>query len=258
MLTVRCHWSRYYSNRELEHSHEISLVLAQLWPKESDTDGTLVGLLCGEIAKGGRATIAYELLTFLSQLVDDLPTDIISYNPSDPKQAGPETLERKLTPTIIWANCMEDYGQYLSDHDPTAWCYLDLDELAPDNSDFNEFWQAHRENEELPSDDDPGRIAITGLSEEEPEAQSTSKEEGEASAPEPREASQGPPLAQGGSALNSTAPSDAVSRHDGAPTSRRRRRPHSPSPAASAPSALRPRPPPGSDVPSSSRLPPPP
>ncbi|GBG74727.1 hypothetical protein CBR_g19134 [Chara braunii] len=112
-------------------------------------------------------------------------------------------------------------AQYLSDHNPTAWCYLDLDELAPDNSDFNEFWQAHRENGELATDDDPGRIAIAGLSEEEePEARSTSKEEGEASAPEPREASQEPPLAQGGSTLNPTVPSDAASRHDGAPTPR--------------------------------------
>ncbi|GBG70714.1 hypothetical protein CBR_g8013 [Chara braunii] len=256
--TLRCHWSRYYSNRELEHTHEISMLLAQMWPNESATDGTLVGLLCGEIAKGGRATVAYELLTFLSQLIDDLPTDIISYNPSDPKQTAPETLERKLTPTVIWANCTEDYGQYLSDHDPTAWCYLDLDELAPDNSDFNEFWQAHWENGELPSDDDPGRIAIAGLlEEEEPEARSTSKEEGEASTPEHREASQAPPLAQGGSALNPAVPSDAASRHDGAPTSRRRRRPRSPSPAASAPSALRPHPPPGPDIPSSSCLPPP-
>ncbi|GBG84820.1 hypothetical protein CBR_g39196 [Chara braunii] len=189
MLTVKCHWSRYYSNRELEHSHEISLVLAQLWPKETITDGTLVGLLCGKIDKGRRATIAYELLTFLSQLVDDLPTDIISYNPSDPIQVEPVTLERKLTPTVIWANCTKDYGQYLSDHDPTFWCYLDLDELVLDNSDFDEFWKAHRENGELPSDDDPGRIAIVGLAhEEESEAQSASKEEEEASAPEPREA----------------------------------------------------------------------
>ncbi|GBG87498.1 hypothetical protein CBR_g45557 [Chara braunii] len=258
MLTVKCHWSRYYSNRELEHNHEISLVVTQLWLNESTTDGTLVGMLCGEIAKGGRATVAYKLLAFLSQLVDDLPTDIISYNL---RQAEPVTLERKLTPIVIWANCTEDYGQYLSDHNPTVWCYLDLDELAPDNSDFDEFWKAHRENGELSSDDDLGRIAIVGLlKEEESEARSTTKEEEEASAPEPREdpPARAPPSVRGGSTLNPAVPSDAASRHDGAATSRRRRRSRSPSPSVSAPSTLRLRPPPSPDIPSSSRLPPPP
>ncbi|GBG60468.1 hypothetical protein CBR_g5641 [Chara braunii] len=261
MLTVKCHWSQYYSSRDLEHTHEMSLVLAQLWSNESTTDDTLVGLLCGEIAKGRRATVAYELLTFLSQLVDDLPTDIISYNSSDPSQAGHVTLERKLTPTVIWTNYTEDYGQYLSDHDPTVWCYLDLDELAPDNSDFDEFWKAHRENRELSSDNDLGRIAIAGLSEEEEsEARSTSKEEEEALAPDPREASPArmSPSVRGGSALNPVVPSDAASRHDDAATSRRRRRSRSPSPSVSAPSTLHPCPPPGPDVPSSSRLSPPP
>ncbi|GBG60787.1 hypothetical protein CBR_g12525 [Chara braunii] len=174
----------------------------------------LVGLLCGEIAKGGRATVAYELLTFLSQRVDDLPTDIISYNRSDLTQAEPVTLVRKLKPTVIWANCTEDYGQYLSDHDPTVWCYLDLDELAPDNFDFDEFCKAHRENGELSSDDDPGRIAIAGLSEEEEEeAWSTSKEEEEASTPKPREAppARAPPAVRGGSTLNHTTTGDVIS-----------------------------------------------
>ncbi|GBG68878.1 hypothetical protein CBR_g3576 [Chara braunii] len=258
--SVKCCWSRYYSNRELEHCNEISLVLAKLWPEEVATDGMLVGHLCGEIAKGGRATVAYKLLTFLSQLVDDLPTDIISFNPSDPGQAEPVTLERKLTPTVIWANCTEDFGQYLSDHDPTAWCFLDLNELALDNSDFDKFWKAHQENGEVPLDDDPGRIAIAGLSEEEEsEARSTSKEEEEVSAPEPREAppTRALPAIRGGSALNFEVPSDAASRHDGAATSRRRRCSRSPSPS-SAPSALRSRPAPSPDVPSSSRLPLPP
>ncbi|GBG62467.1 hypothetical protein CBR_g30788 [Chara braunii] len=195
----------------------------KLWPKELTTDDTLVGLLCGEIAKGGRATVADELLTFLSQLIDDLPTDIISYNPSDLTQAEPVTLQRKLTPTVIWANCTEDYGQYLSDHDPMVWLYLDLDELAPDNSDFDEFWKAHRENGELSSDDNPGRIAIVGLSEEEEsKARSTSKEEEEALAPEPQEAppARALPAVRGAFALNPAVPSDAPSRHDGATTSR--------------------------------------
>ncbi|GBG74714.1 hypothetical protein CBR_g19120 [Chara braunii] len=227
MLTVNCHWSRYYNNRELEHYNEISLVLAQLWLEEVATGGTLVGLLCGEIAKGGQATVAYELLTFLSQLVDDLSTDIMSFNLSDPSQVEPVTLERKLTPTVIWANCTEDFRQYLSDHDPTTWCFLDLNELAPDNSDFDEFWKAHQENGEVPSDGDPSRIAIAGLSEEEKsKTRSTSKEEEEASAPEPREAppARALPADRGRSALNLEVPSDAAIRHYGAATSRRRHR----------------------------------
>ncbi|GBG89928.1 hypothetical protein CBR_g49778 [Chara braunii] len=260
MLTVKCHWARYYSNRKLEIYNEISLVLAQAWSEEAKTDNTLVGLLCGGIAEGGRATIPYEILTFLSQLVDDLPTSIISFNPSNPSEAGPVTVERTLTPTVIWPNCTEDVGQYLSDHDPTAWCYLDLNELAPDNSNLNEYWNAHLAHGEVSSDDDPSRIAIAGLStEEESEARSTTKEEEEALAPEPQEAPpvRAPPAARGGSALNPEVPSDTASRHDSAESSCRRHRSRSASPSSTSPFVLRPRPPPRTGAPSSSHLPPP-
>ncbi|GBG67240.1 hypothetical protein CBR_g88529 [Chara braunii] len=103
----------------------------------------------------------------LAHIFNDLPLSIISFNPSDPSQMEPVTLERTLAPTVIWTSCTEDVRDFLAQHDPTEWNFLDLDDVSPNNSDLEDFWTTHRDNGEVPSDDDPESISLPDMPKEE-------------------------------------------------------------------------------------------
>ncbi|GBG78336.1 hypothetical protein CBR_g26365 [Chara braunii] len=84
--------------------------------------GDLLGIVFGKVEEGNLALITDELQVFLTQLVDDLPLDILSH--SD-KQPGTHVLSRTLEPHLVWSTCMEiDEDNCLY---PSQALYLDID-----------------------------------------------------------------------------------------------------------------------------------
>ncbi|GBG63593.1 hypothetical protein CBR_g38659 [Chara braunii] len=78
------------------------------------TEGDLLGILFGKVDDGNLALITSELLVFLTQMVDDLPLDILSRCDNQP---GTHVLSRTLEPRLLWSTCTEMDGDncvYLS------------------------------------------------------------------------------------------------------------------------------------------------
>ncbi|GBG82209.1 hypothetical protein CBR_g34491 [Chara braunii] len=84
--------------------------------------GDLLGIVFGKVEDGNLTLITDELLVFLTQLVDDLPLDILSR--SD-KQPGTHVLPRTLEPHLVWSTCTEiDEDNCLY---PSQALYLEID-----------------------------------------------------------------------------------------------------------------------------------
>ncbi|GBG89211.1 hypothetical protein CBR_g48919 [Chara braunii] len=93
------------------------------WAGERTAEqGDLLGIVFGKVEEGNLTLITDELLVFLTQLVDDLPLDILSR--SD-KQLGTHVLSRALEPHLVWSTCTkidEDNCLY-----PSQALYLEID-----------------------------------------------------------------------------------------------------------------------------------
>ncbi|GBG90826.1 hypothetical protein CBR_g51331 [Chara braunii] len=81
---------------------EPKLLILQAW--RTDTDGELLGILFGEVRNGHLDLITDEVLVFLTQLLDDLPLDILSRCDERP---GTATLARTSAPRPLWSTCTE-------------------------------------------------------------------------------------------------------------------------------------------------------
>ncbi|GBG89199.1 hypothetical protein CBR_g48907 [Chara braunii] len=81
---------------------EVELLIVQAW--RTTTEGNLLGILFGKVDDGNLAPITSELLVFLTQLVDDLPLDILSRCDN---QSGTHMLSRTLESRLLWSTCTE-------------------------------------------------------------------------------------------------------------------------------------------------------
>ncbi|GBG74679.1 hypothetical protein CBR_g19086 [Chara braunii] len=99
---------------------EVELLLIQGW--RTDTEGDFLGILFREVRDGHQDSIMDELLIFLTQVLDDMPLEILS---RCDKKSGTTTLARTLEPHLLWSTCTElDEGScYL----PSKGAYLSVD-----------------------------------------------------------------------------------------------------------------------------------
>ncbi|GBG85540.1 hypothetical protein CBR_g40178 [Chara braunii] len=104
-----------------EHAEDsVELLIIQAW--RTAEQGDLLGIVFGKVEEGNLTLITDELLVFLTQLVDDLPLDILSH--SD-KQPGTHVLSRTLEPHLVWSTCTEiDEDKCLY---PSQALYLEID-----------------------------------------------------------------------------------------------------------------------------------
>ncbi|GBG90692.1 hypothetical protein CBR_g51136 [Chara braunii] len=122
LLEIEFRWSEVAPFGEgPEHPEDsVELRIIQAWRMAEQ--GDLLGIVFGKVEEGNLALITDELLVFLTQLVDDLPLDILSH--SD-KQPGTHVLSQTLEPHLVWSTCMEiDEDNCLY---PSQVLYLEID-----------------------------------------------------------------------------------------------------------------------------------
>ncbi|GBG75584.1 hypothetical protein CBR_g20215 [Chara braunii] len=100
---------------------EPKLLIVLAW--RTDTEGELLGILFGEVHDSHLDSITDEVLVFLTQLVDDLPLDILS---CCDEQHGTATIARTLAPHLLWSMCTELDGDHCCY--PSEGAYLVIDE----------------------------------------------------------------------------------------------------------------------------------
>ncbi|GBG66481.1 hypothetical protein CBR_g63064 [Chara braunii] len=122
LLDAVFHWAEPSGTCEENEipDDEIELLLVQTW--RTNTEGDFLGILFGEVRDGHLTSITAELLVFLSQVLDDLPLEILSRCDQKPRTA---TLVRTLEPHLLWSACTElEEGSY---YVPSAGAYLNID-----------------------------------------------------------------------------------------------------------------------------------
>ncbi|GBG66095.1 hypothetical protein CBR_g55438 [Chara braunii] len=98
----------------------MELLIIQAW--RTAEQGDLLGIVFGKVEEGNLPLITDELLVFLTQLVDDLPLDILSRSDEQP---GTHMLSRTLEPHLMWSTCTEiDEDNCLY---PSQALYLEID-----------------------------------------------------------------------------------------------------------------------------------
>ncbi|GBG59813.1 hypothetical protein CBR_g54915 [Chara braunii] len=83
-------------------SEDVELLLIQAW--KTDTQEDFLGFAFGSVEQGHRRTIVSKLLILQTELLDDLPLDIISHSDKSPV---PHILSCSLIPYLQWSACLE-------------------------------------------------------------------------------------------------------------------------------------------------------
>ncbi|GBG62595.1 hypothetical protein CBR_g31231 [Chara braunii] len=83
-------------------SENVELLLIQAW--RTDTEGDFLGFVFRSVETGHRRTIINELLVLQTELLDDLPLDVISHSDKSPV---PHILSHHLVPYLQWSACLE-------------------------------------------------------------------------------------------------------------------------------------------------------
>ncbi|GBG69468.1 hypothetical protein CBR_g4163 [Chara braunii] len=104
LLEVEFRWSEPapYGEGPKLPDDEVELLIVQAWRTAKEKD--LLGILFGKVDDGNLALITSEMLEFLTQLVDDLPLDVLSRCDN---QSGTHVLSRTLEPRLLWSTCSE-------------------------------------------------------------------------------------------------------------------------------------------------------
>ncbi|GBG61606.1 hypothetical protein CBR_g22404 [Chara braunii] len=122
LLEVASHWAEP-ADRSVEDEipdDEVELLLIQGW--RTDTEGYFLKILFGEVRDGHPSSITDELPVLLTQVLDDLPLEILSHYDERP---GTATLARTLESHLLWSTCMElEEGSYYL---PSIGAYLSVD-----------------------------------------------------------------------------------------------------------------------------------
>ncbi|GBG59423.1 hypothetical protein CBR_g38448 [Chara braunii] len=99
---------------------DVEMMIIHVW--RTDTEGELLGILFGKVRDDHLEPITSEIVVFLTQLVDDLPLDILSHCD---ELATPTVLTCTLVPHLLWSTCTEldrDNSYY-----PSSGHYLVID-----------------------------------------------------------------------------------------------------------------------------------
>ncbi|GBG74639.1 hypothetical protein CBR_g19046 [Chara braunii] len=107
LLRVVFHWAESANKDEEDEvpEDEVELLIVQAW--RTDTEGELLGILFGKPRDDHLEPITSEVLIFLSQLLGDLPLDIISRCDQRPT---PTALTCTLALHLMWSPCTEING----------------------------------------------------------------------------------------------------------------------------------------------------
>ncbi|GBG70075.1 hypothetical protein CBR_g5708 [Chara braunii] len=111
-VKIELKWTQ--DNKHNVVSEDVELLIIQAW--RTEVEGDLLGFVFGTVEAGHRQPIVGEFLILLTQLLDDLPIDIISHCDESP---APHILSRSLMSYLQWSACLEghwDNRNYLS-HD---------------------------------------------------------------------------------------------------------------------------------------------
>ncbi|GBG74836.1 hypothetical protein CBR_g19348 [Chara braunii] len=122
LLEIEIRWSEAAPFGEgPEHPEDsVELLIIQAW--RTAEQGDLLGIVFAKVEEGNLTLITDELLVFLTQLVDDLPLDILSRSDEHP---GTHVLSRALEPHLVWSTCTEiDEDNCLY---PSQAFYLEID-----------------------------------------------------------------------------------------------------------------------------------
>ncbi|GBG58772.1 hypothetical protein CBR_g172 [Chara braunii] len=122
LLEIEFRWSEAAPfGQGPEHPEDnVELLIIQAW--RTAEQGDLLGFVFGKVEEGNLTLITDELLVFLTQLVDDLPLDILSR--SD-EQSDSHVLSRTLETYLVWSTCTEiDEDNCLY---PSQALYLEID-----------------------------------------------------------------------------------------------------------------------------------
>ncbi|GBG71029.1 hypothetical protein CBR_g8328 [Chara braunii] len=188
LLEVGFRWSEpapYGEGPELPDD-EVELLIVQAW--RTATEGDLLGILFGKVVDGNLTLITNELLVFLTQLVDDLPLDILSRCDN---QSGTHVFSRTLEPRLLWSTCTElddDNCAY-----PSQALFLEIDvtdltlwdPIVRRGNARQEEEESEDEEEEKLSEDRDDPDYVQGEEEEDEEGE-PAKEEGVAGEPSQR------------------------------------------------------------------------
>ncbi|GBG68623.1 hypothetical protein CBR_g3164 [Chara braunii] len=164
----------------------------QAW--RTAVEGDLLGFVFGLVEAGHRQPIVGELLILLTQLLDDLPIDIVSHCDESP---APHILLRTLMPYLQWSACLEgdwdnrsypSHGNYLNPAEKVGLLFVDQgewtleeeeeeegDELE-DTPEEDEYYSEHNEHEsgaiseEVEDESEEEETRQVGTQEEDPAA----------------------------------------------------------------------------------------
>ncbi|GBG75085.1 hypothetical protein CBR_g19598 [Chara braunii] len=90
-------------------------------------EGELLGILFGEVPDGYLDSITDEVVVFLTQLLDDLPLEILLRCDERP---GTATLARTLDPHLLWSTCTELDGDHCYYPFEGAYLVIDVTDLS--------------------------------------------------------------------------------------------------------------------------------
>ncbi|GBG75579.1 hypothetical protein CBR_g20210 [Chara braunii] len=127
LLKVVFHWAGPADKSEEDEisDDEPKLLIVQAW--RTDTEGELLGILFGEVRDSHLDSITYEVLVFLTQLVHDLPLDILSRCDERP---GTATLARALAPHLLWSTCTKLVGDHYCYPSEGAYLVINVTDLS--------------------------------------------------------------------------------------------------------------------------------
>ncbi|GBG68786.1 hypothetical protein CBR_g3326 [Chara braunii] len=122
LLEMVFHWAEPTDKEEEDEvpNDEMKLLIVQAW--RMDTEGELLGILFGKVRDGHLEPITSKVLVFPSQLLDDLPLEILS---RCDERSAPATLPRTLASQLLWSTCTELDGDNI--YLPSSSDYLVID-----------------------------------------------------------------------------------------------------------------------------------
>ncbi|GBG90946.1 hypothetical protein CBR_g51550 [Chara braunii] len=160
LVDIDLTWTEDNEHREV--SENVDPLIIQAW--RTYTEGNLLGFVFGAVEPGHRRPIVNELLILLTELLDDLPLDIISHCDLNPV---PHILSRSLVPYLQWSACLE--GNLDNDDYPSHNDYLNPQTIAHELFNPGEAKEGEEEEEEEEEEQ--------GVSEEEEANQAKAQEE---------------------------------------------------------------------------------
>ncbi|GBG70157.1 hypothetical protein CBR_g6288 [Chara braunii] len=104
LLEIEFRWSEAAPFGQGPEHPKDSVEFLIIQARRTVEQGDMLGIVFEKVEGGNLTLITDELLVFLTQLVDDLPLDILSRSDEQP---GTHVLSRTLEPHLVWSTCTE-------------------------------------------------------------------------------------------------------------------------------------------------------